>query len=120
MKNASFETDLTDTQWDYLQPMLPKPKKLGRKPTDRRVVLDAILYPIAIYNPRSLRASLCLPNANTAHRPTLGIPWRYVRIFEQTVESLQRGPFDRPCMGDRMRWGGNSGTINPVDPRNDM
>jgi transposase len=44
MKNASFDTDLTETQWDYLQPMLPKPKKLGRPPTDRREVLNAILY----------------------------------------------------------------------------
>jgi transposase len=44
MKNASFETDLTDAQWEYLKPMLTKPKKLGRPPTDRRVVLDAIFY----------------------------------------------------------------------------
>jgi transposase len=44
MKNASFETDLTDAQWEYLKPMLAKPKKLGRPPTDRRVVLNAILY----------------------------------------------------------------------------
>ena len=44
MKNASFETDLTDGQWEYLQPMLPKPKKLGRPPTDRREVINAILY----------------------------------------------------------------------------
>lgn len=44
MKNASFETDLTDAQWDYLKPMLPKPKKLGRPPTDRRQVINAILY----------------------------------------------------------------------------
>jgi transposase len=44
MKNASFETDLTDARWEYLKPMLTKPKKLGRPPTDRRVVLDAILY----------------------------------------------------------------------------
>jgi len=44
MQNASFETDLTDAQWEYLKPMLPKPKKLGRKPTDRRVVINAILY----------------------------------------------------------------------------
>jgi putative transposase len=44
MKNASFETDLTDAQWEYLKPMLPEPKKLGRKPTDRRVVINAILY----------------------------------------------------------------------------
>ena len=44
MPAASFDTDLTDAQWDYLQPLLPKPNRLGRPPTDRRVVLNAILY----------------------------------------------------------------------------
>jgi len=44
MKNAIFETDLTDAQWEYLKPMLPKSKKHGRPPTDRRVVINAILY----------------------------------------------------------------------------
>lgn len=44
MKIATYETDLTDAQWDYLQPMLPKPKKYGRPPTDRRQVINAILY----------------------------------------------------------------------------
>lgn len=44
MKNTAFDTDLTDSQWDYLQPMLPRPKRLGRPPSDRRRVLDAILY----------------------------------------------------------------------------
>lgn len=44
MQNASFETDLTDAQWEFLQPMLPKPKKLGRPPADCRRVLNAILY----------------------------------------------------------------------------
>ena len=44
MKNASFDTDLTDAQWDYRKPMLAKPKKFGRPPTDRRVVLNAIFY----------------------------------------------------------------------------
>ena len=44
MKTASFDTDLTDAQWDYLQPMLPQPEKLGRPPTDRRRVINAILY----------------------------------------------------------------------------
>jgi len=43
MKNAIFEIDLTDAQWDYLQPMLPKPKKHGRPATDRRIVINAIL-----------------------------------------------------------------------------
>jgi putative transposase len=44
MKNASFDTDLTDAQWEYLQPMLPERKKFGRPPTDRRRVINAILY----------------------------------------------------------------------------
>jgi transposase len=44
MQNASFETDLTDAQWEYLSPMLPKPKRHGRPPTDRRVVINAILF----------------------------------------------------------------------------
>ena len=44
MKNAIYETNLTDAQWAYLHPMLPKPAKRGRPPTDRRRILDAILY----------------------------------------------------------------------------
>jgi len=44
MKIASYNTDLTDAQWDYLQPLLAKPSKRGRPPTDRRWILDAVLY----------------------------------------------------------------------------
>jgi transposase len=44
VKNATYETSLTDAQWDYLYPMLPKLSKRGRPPTDRRRILDAILY----------------------------------------------------------------------------
>ena len=44
MKNALYETSLTDAQWDYLKPMLPKPAKRGRPPTDRRQILDSVLY----------------------------------------------------------------------------
>src|ERR1039458_7981647 len=44
VKNAIYETSLTDAQWAYLKPMLPKPAKRGRPPTDRRRILDAILY----------------------------------------------------------------------------
>ena len=55
MKNAIFETSLTDAQWDFLKPMLPKPAKRGRPPTDRRRILDAILYVVKC-----------------------GLPWRYL------------------------------------------
>jgi transposase len=44
MKIATYETELTDAQWAFLQPMLPKPKKRGRPPTDRRCVINAIVY----------------------------------------------------------------------------
>jgi transposase len=44
MKIAFYETSLTDEQWQLLEPMVPKPKKTGRPPTDRRQVIDAILY----------------------------------------------------------------------------
>jgi transposase len=31
-------------QWEFLEPMLPRPLKRGRPRTDRRLILDAILY----------------------------------------------------------------------------
>ena len=39
-----YNTDLTDIQWSLLERLLPPPKQTGRKPTDRRWLLDAILY----------------------------------------------------------------------------
>jgi len=44
MKIAVYDTCLTDAQWALLQPLLTKPSKRGRPPTDRRWVIDAILY----------------------------------------------------------------------------
>jgi transposase len=44
MKIATYATSLTDAQWAFLQPLLPKPSKRGRPPTDRRCILDAIFY----------------------------------------------------------------------------
>jgi transposase len=44
MKIAVYDSSLTDAQWKFLQPMLPKISRRGRPPTDRRRVVDAILY----------------------------------------------------------------------------
>lgn len=55
MKNAKYGSSLTNEQWEYLQPMLPKPAKRGRPPTDLRQVIDAIFYVVKG-----------------------GIPWRYL------------------------------------------
>jgi len=77
MKIAAYDTNLTDAQWDYLQPLLPKPSKRGRPPKDRRRILDAILYMVKC-----------------------GCPWRYLptdfprwktvyHIFRQWVANHQ-------------------------------
>jgi transposase len=40
-----YSTDLTDAQWEIVEPLLPPPRPRGRRPTaDRRRVLDAIFY----------------------------------------------------------------------------
>jgi transposase len=44
MKIAVYDSDLTDAQWNLLQPKLPKISRRGRPPTDRRMVINAILY----------------------------------------------------------------------------
>ena len=44
MKIAFYETSLTDEQWLLIQPLLPVRSKMGRPPTDRRSILDAIFY----------------------------------------------------------------------------
>ncbi|MFT4692927.1 MAG: transposase, partial [Limisphaerales bacterium] len=33
MKIAKYDSDLTDAQWEALQPLLPSPNKRGRPPT---------------------------------------------------------------------------------------
>ena len=39
-----YPSDLTDEQWNLLRPLLPTRAKTGRPPTDRRTVIDGILY----------------------------------------------------------------------------
>lgn len=39
-----YPTDQTDEQWNLLRPLLPARSKTGRPPTDRRQVVDGILY----------------------------------------------------------------------------
>lgn len=43
--SLSYPTDLTDAQWELIQPLLPAPKSGGRpRSTDLRAVLNALLY----------------------------------------------------------------------------
>jgi putative transposase len=42
--SRKYPSDLTDEQWQVLRPLLPPPAPTGRKPIDRRWILNAILY----------------------------------------------------------------------------
>jgi putative transposase len=39
-----YPTDVTDQQWEFLRKLLPPAKRRGRKPIDRRWILNAIFY----------------------------------------------------------------------------
>ena len=44
MNEHSYPTDLTEQQWQRLQPLLPKRKRRGRPPADLRRILNGLLY----------------------------------------------------------------------------
>src|ERR1041384_1309203 len=44
MQSKLYPTDVTDEQWQILQPLLPSRKRLGRRPTNLRMVINALLY----------------------------------------------------------------------------
>ncbi|TWT94684.1 IS5 family transposase [Stieleria varia] len=39
-----YASNLTEKQWQLIRRLLPKPKRLGRKPINRREIINAILY----------------------------------------------------------------------------
>ena len=43
-----YSTDMSDAEFELISPLLPPPKKLGRKPTDFRVVPNAVFYMIRV------------------------------------------------------------------------
>lgn len=44
LKRKSYDSDLTDKQWQFIKPLLLKPAKTGRPRADRREVINGILY----------------------------------------------------------------------------
>ena len=44
MTRKHYPSDLTNEQWQIVRPLVPKREKVGRRPIDRREILDAILY----------------------------------------------------------------------------
>jgi len=44
MDRANYPSDVTDEQWQIMSKLLPPKKKQGRRPVDRREIINAILY----------------------------------------------------------------------------
>ena len=44
MNRKPYDSDLTDEQWDIVEPMLPPPKRRGRPRADLREVVNGIMY----------------------------------------------------------------------------
>ena len=97
MKIALYETNLTDAQWAILQPLLPTPSTLGRPPTDRRRVIDAILYIVKGGIPWRLLPT-GFPPWKTVHsifrQWTLDRTWK---SFNDRLRSLARQQQGRRC-----------------------
>jgi transposase len=42
--STNYPSDLTDGQWQWIRKLLPKAAKTGRRPVERRWIINAILY----------------------------------------------------------------------------
>jgi len=97
MKIAFYETNLTDPQWALLQPHLPTRSKRGRPPTDRRLVIDAILYIVKGGIPWRLLPT-GFPPWKTVHsifrKWTLDRTWEYLN---DRLRALAREQQDKRC-----------------------
>ncbi len=85
-QRKAYRSDLTDAQWKRIRPLLPKPKRRGRKPVDDREVINGILYVLATgcqweYLPHDIRASY-----QTCHRRLLDYQRR--RVWQKIVTDL--------------------------------
>jgi putative transposase len=99
MKIVFYPTHLTDAQWALLQTLLPTPSILGRPPTDRRQVINAILYIVKGGIPwRQLPVDF--PPWKTVHsifrKWTLDHTWEHLNDGLRALARKQQGKRCRP------------------------
>src|SRR5664279_574594 len=84
---ANYPSDLTDEQWQLIRPLLPKRKKRGRPPIDRRDVIDAILYVV-----RTGCQWRQLPRDFPKWRTVYTVFWRWRKagVWQQIHDALRR------------------------------
>ena len=91
MSRKPYPTDLTDEQWERLDPLLPKPKsgtRKGGKPVtvDRREVVNAIFYHL-----RAGGAWRMIPHDFPAWQTVYGLfrDWRLAGVWEKVHATLR-------------------------------
>ena len=118
MKTAIYETDLSDAQWVIIEPMLPAVSKRGRPPTDRRRVLDAVLYIVKGGIPWRLLPE-SFPPWKTIHsifrRWTLNHTWESINARLRALAREQEGKRCRPTAAildsQSVKSDGHGGTV---------
>ena len=89
MDRRPYDTDLSDAEWDRLQPLVPSPKSCGRPAKHaRREILNGIFYVV-----RSGAAWKLLPHDLPPWRTVYHYFWSWRRqgIWQQIHDRLQEG-----------------------------
>lgn len=87
MGRHASSSDLSDTQWDVLQPVIPLPSREGRPPTvERRELVNAMLSVVRSGCPWRL-----LPHAFPAWETVSSSfrRWQREGVWEQIVQALR-------------------------------
>ena len=82
-----YPSDLTDGQWQLIRPLLPKPAKRGRPPSDRRAIPDAILYVVRT-GCQWRQLPFDFPKWKTVY--TVFWRWRKAGLWQQIHDALRK------------------------------
>jgi len=80
-----YSTDMSDEEFALISTLLPPPKKRGRKPTDLRIVLNALFYMIRIGCPWRLLPKDFPPFTTVQNR---FYAWRDSELWPQIIDVL--------------------------------
>lgn len=93
MTRKAYPSDLTDTQWLILEPLVPKPSKMGRpREVDIREIINAIFYIL-----RSGCAWRMLPHDLPPWQTVYGYfsRWRKAGLWEEMNDALREAVRER-------------------------
>lgn len=102
MKDACYDTDLTDAQWHLFQPHLPKAARRGRPRTDLRRILNAALYVVKSGCPWRLLPKTFPPWQTVYHvfrRWCRDGTWEYLHARLRALVRAAAGKDCRPTAG---------------------